>query len=90
MLQTDPGERVNRPTFGAGLKSLVFEGMDGQIVAAAETLIRGALMQWLGDAIQIQTLSVTTQDSEALVTLTYVVSHTQQVVNQTITQGLGA
>ena len=50
----------------------------------------GALMQWLGDAIQIQTLSVTTQDSEALVTLTYVVSHTQQVVNQTITQGLGA
>ena len=90
VLQTDPGERVNRPTFGAGLKSLVFEGMDGQIVAAAETLIRGALMQWLGDAIQIQTLSVTTQDSEALVTLTYVVSHTQQVVNQTITQGLGA
>lgn len=88
VLQTEPGERVNRPTFGAGLRRLVFEGMDSQMIMAAETLIRGALMQWLADAISIQTLSITVAEGEARVSLTYIVSHTQQVVNQTVQQGL--
>lgn len=89
VLQTDPGERVNRPTFGGGLKQLVFAGMTPQLLAAAETLIHGTLMQWLSDVIAIQGLTVTGQDSEVLVTLTYVVTHTQQTVTQSIRQGVG-
>lgn len=87
VLQTDPGERVNRPTFGGGLKQLVFAGMNAQMRAATETLIHGALLQWLGDVITIQSLSVTGDNGSALVTLTYVVTHTQQSVTQTVEQG---
>jgi hypothetical protein len=87
VLQTDPGERVNRPTFGGGLKQLVFAGMNAQMHAATETLIHGALLQWLGDVITIQSLSVTGDNGSALVTLTYVVTHTQQSVTQTVEQG---
>lgn len=88
VLQTDPGERVNRPTFGGGLKHLLFVGMDPQAKAAAETLIQASLLQWLGDAIVVQSLTVTFGDGMAAVTLRYVVSHTQQTVSQTIQQGL--
>ena len=87
VLQTDPGERVNRPTFGGGLKQLLFMGMDPQAKAAAETLIQASLLQWLGDAIVVRSLTVTFGDGMAAVTLRYVVSHTQQTMTQTIQQG---
>ena len=35
VLETDPGERVNLPDFGGGLKSLVFAGMDNALSSAA-------------------------------------------------------
>lgn len=89
VLQTDPGERVNRPTFGGGLKQLVFAGTTPQMLAAAETLIHGTLMQWLGDVIAIKSLSVAGQEAEVVVTLAYVITHTQQTVTQSIRQGGG-
>jgi phage baseplate assembly protein W len=60
VLETDPGERVNRPNFGAGLKSLVFAGMDNGLASAAETLVRSKLLQFLGDTITIHMLTVST------------------------------
>jgi phage baseplate assembly protein W len=88
VLQTDPGERVNRPDFGAGLKSLVFLGMDGAFGSAAETLIRGKLMQFLGDVIAIQTLQVQAQQDQAQVSLIYTIIYTGESVSQVVTQGL--
>lgn len=90
VLQTDPGERINRPTFGGGLKQLVFAGTNPQMLAATETLIHGTLMQWLGDVITIRTLSVRADDATVQVTLIYVISHTQQSVTQTVSQELPA
>jgi phage baseplate assembly protein W len=84
VLETDPGERVNRPTFGGGLKSLVFAGMDNGLAHAAETLVRGKLLQFLGDAISIQTLSVVLNGETVDVTLTYFVTHTQQPAAVTV------
>jgi len=88
VLQTDPGERVNRPDFGAGLKSLVFLGMDGAFGSAAETLIRGKLMQFLGDVITIQTLQVQAQQDLAQVSLIYTIIYTGESVSQVVNQGL--
>jgi phage baseplate assembly protein W len=88
VLQTDPGERVNRPTFGAGLKSLVFLGMDGAFGSAAETLIRGKLMQFLSDIIAVQTLQVAVLEEEAKVSLTYTIIYTGETVSQVVSQGL--
>jgi len=88
VLETEPGERVNRPNFGAGLKSLVFAGMDNALASAAQTLVRSKLIQFLGDAISINTLTVTLNREEVEVDLTYFVTHTQQLAATTITVSL--
>jgi hypothetical protein len=58
VLFTDPGERVNRPDFGAGVRQLLFAPVNDEMAAAAEFLIRGALQQWLGDLIQVEAVQV--------------------------------
>jgi uncharacterized protein len=85
VLETNPGERVNRPDFGAGLRQLVFSGMDAALASAAETLVRSKLLQFLGDAISINTLTVTLDDETVTVDLTYFVTHTQTVATASIT-----
>lgn len=88
VLETDPGERVNLPNFGAGLKSLVFAGMDNGLASAAETLVRSKLLQFLGNTITIHTLTVGLQGEEVTVALTYFVNHTQQLAATTVAMPL--
>lgn len=65
VLFTNPGERVNRPNFGAGVMQLVFAPGNDEMAAAAEFLIRGALQQWLGDLIDVEAVQVRNQANEA-------------------------
>ena len=77
VLFTNPGERVNRPTFGCGIAQLVFAPNSDELAAATQFLIQGALQQWLGDLIQVNTVQVTNQDSRLEVTVQYTVRRTQ-------------
>ena len=72
VLFTSPGERTNRPTFGCGLNQLVFAPNSDELAAATQFLVQGALQQWLGDLIQVETVQVTSQDSTLEVTVQYV------------------
>jgi uncharacterized protein len=65
VLFTDPGERVNRPDFGAGVRQLLFAPGTDEMAAAAEFLIRGALQQWLGELIQVETVQVRAPAAES-------------------------
>lgn len=85
VLETNPGERVNRPDFGAGLRQLVFGGMDAALASAAETLVRSKLLQFLGDAISINTLTVTLGNEAVTVDVTYFVTHTQTAATSSVT-----
>ncbi len=84
MLLTSPGERVNRPTYGGGLMQYVFAPADGQLVGAAETLIRTAVVQWLGDVLTLQSLTVAAEPAEIVITLAYLINASQQSVTQTV------
>lgn len=46
ILDTDPGERVMRPDFGAGLRALVFEPINTQTLALARHRVEQALILW--------------------------------------------
>jgi len=46
ILDTDPGERVMRPDFGAGLRALLFEPMNTTTVALARHRVEQALILW--------------------------------------------
>ena len=46
ILDTNPGERVMRPDFGAGLNALVFEPINTHTMALAKYRVQQALVQW--------------------------------------------
>ncbi len=77
VLFTSPGERVNRPTFGCGLNQLVFSPNSPELAAATQFLVQGALQQWLGDLIAVDSVQVISEDSTLSVTISYVVRRTQ-------------
>lgn len=78
VLFTAPGERVNRPTFGCGLLQLVFAPNSVELASATQYIVQGSLQQWLGDLIQVNAVTVETQDSTLSVRVVYTLRRTQQ------------
>jgi Bacteriophage baseplate protein W len=77
VLFTAPGERVNRPTFGSGVMQLVFAPNSDALASATQQLVEGALQQWLGDLIQLQSVEVRNEETTLFVTVRYVIRRTQ-------------
>jgi hypothetical protein len=73
VLFTAPGERVNRPDFGTGLLQLVFAPGSDELATATQFLVQGALQQWLGDVIQVETVEARSAEGVLEVTVDYVV-----------------
>ena len=71
VLFTSPGERVNRPEFGCGLKALVFMPNNPAIAAATQALVKGALQKWLEREIAVEDVQVDAQDERLVVTVAY-------------------
>jgi phage baseplate assembly protein W len=71
VLLTSPGERVNRPEFGCGLREAVFEPLSTGLVASTRFLIEGALDRWLGDVILLERVDLEQQDGRLMVTVAY-------------------
>jgi phage baseplate assembly protein W len=46
ILGTNPGERVMRPDFGAGLRDFVFESIDATTMHRVQTRVQEALIDW--------------------------------------------
>lgn len=86
VLFTTPGERVNRPAFGSGLLQLVFQPNSDELASATQFLAQGALQQWLGDLIEVNTVDVMNEDATLQVTVVYTVRRTQQRVTAQFTR----
>ena len=78
VLFTSPGERVNRPSFGSGLMSLVFAANDDAFAAAIQLTIQGSLQQWLGDLLKVEAVQVQPDNSKVQITVQYTVRRSQQ------------
>jgi phage baseplate assembly protein W len=65
VLLTDPGERVCLPTFGAGLRRLLFAPVNSSLAATTKLIVTQALNQWLGNQISIRDVKVQTQAGSA-------------------------
>lgn len=58
VLLTAPGERINRPDFGCGIKRLVF-APSGEVAATlAQAVIVQSLSKWLGSVIRVHEVRV--------------------------------
>lgn len=65
VLLTDPGERVNRPLFGAGLRRLLFAPMSSALAATTKLIVTQALAQAIPDQIIVRDVTVATADQDA-------------------------
>jgi len=71
VLFTNPGERVNRPDFGCGIKQLVFMPNSDALATATQFLVQGALQHWLDSVIQVESVDVEAVEAELRVTVVY-------------------
>ena len=71
LLFTNPGERVNRPDFGGGVRALVFAANGPELAAALRFNLQANLQRWLGDLLEIVDLATSSADSVLLVDLQY-------------------
>ncbi len=88
VLFTAPGERVTRPTFGCGLRQLVFAPNNEALAAALQISIQGALQQWLGDLIEAQAVDVARDDNTLNIQIQYLVRSNQQQQTASFSQSL--
>jgi uncharacterized protein len=78
VLFTALGERVNRPTFGSGVNQLVFAPNNSELATATHFLVQGALQQWLGDLIHVESVTARSDESTLTVVVHYVVKRSQE------------
>jgi phage baseplate assembly protein W len=85
-LFTDPGERVNRPDFGGGLRKLVFAPNSPELATALQFTIQGGLQRWLADLIDVKKLEVASEEAELRIEIVYIVRRTQEQRTAQISQ----
>lgn len=78
VLFTAIGERVNRPNFGSGINQLAFAPNSNELATATQFLVQGALQQWLGDIIVVESVEVKSEESTLFVTIQYTIRKNQQ------------
>ena len=99
VLLTDPGERVCLPTFGAGLRRLLFAPMNSSLTTSTQLIVTQSLNQWLGNQITVRDVTVATSSSNAggqtppgpplpdsaiSIQITYVLIETQAVMKTSV------
>lgn len=83
ILSTDWGERVMRPTFGAGLRSFVFGPLSQTTLQQVQTRVQESLVQW-EPRINVESVNVTIDPKNQgvlLIAITYFVRVTNTLQN---------
>jgi Bacteriophage baseplate protein W len=91
ILLTAPGERVDMPQFGCGLRQLLFAPITSQLDAMLNLQITQALGKYLAGIITVSAISVTTSEDDGaldpgtvLVTIAYTLVDTQTQEQTTV------
>lgn len=71
LLLTNPGERPFLPSFGGGVRRLVFERNDDVAANMVKALLAQNLSRWLGHRVAVDTLEVSAVESTLNVDLRY-------------------
>jgi len=71
VLFTAPGERINRPDFGCGVKRLVFAPNSEVSAALAQVTIFQSLTRWLGTAITVDDVKALAIEERLEISIVY-------------------
>jgi phage baseplate assembly protein W len=72
VLMTNPGERINRPDFGCGIRRMVFAPNSDVTASLTQITIIQALNVWLGSLITVKEVKVHANEEKMEVWISYV------------------
>ena len=73
VLLTAQGERINRPTFGAGLRHMVMAPNSPATASLTQTIVYQALTTWLGTLISTDSVTTAANQERLDITVVYTV-----------------
>jgi phage baseplate assembly protein W len=76
VLLTSPGERVNLPEFGCGLRNLVFAGNNEVLQATVRFTITQNLNRWLADVLSVEQIDVVNEEETLRIDVVYALKKT--------------
>jgi phage baseplate assembly protein W len=88
LVLTSPGERVNRPDFGCGLRELVFAPNSPELAAGLQFNMQATIQRELGDVLTIEELQVISVADALRVSVGYVVRATGTRIDVVTEQGV--
>ena len=89
VLFTRPGERINRPELGGGVRALIFAPLSDATANLAQSTIYEALTAWLDAFILVEEVRVNVREPSTLeVTIVYLIRATneQRFLNVEVTE----
>lgn len=78
VLFTNPGERINRPDFGCGIRRMVFAPNSDVSANLSQVLINQSLEKWMGMVIELNDVQVNSIEEKLEIKIVYLVRATQQ------------
>lgn len=70
-IMTAQGERINRPSFGASIRRMLFDPLRSGVERFVQTMVLEALSQWLSAYIRTQDVRVHVEDSKLVLEIDY-------------------
>jgi uncharacterized protein len=77
-LFTNPGERVNRPDFGCGIRRMVFAPNSEISANLSQVMINQSLEKWLGTVIEVNEVKVDNIEEKLEIKIVYLLRATQE------------
>ena len=78
VLFTSPGERMNRPDFGCGLRRMVFAPNSDVSANLTQVMIVQSLEKWIGNLIEVIDVKAAAEDEKLTVGIVYILRARQE------------
>ena len=78
VLFTNPGERINRPDFGCGIRRMVFAPNSEVNANLSQVIINQSLEKWLGTVIEVNEVQVKNIEEKLEIKIIYLIRATQE------------
>lgn len=75
LLHTAPGERINRPDFGCGIRQLVFDPTSTVGATFGQIVVHQSLTRWMANLIEVANVEVSGTDNQIDIIITYRALH---------------
>lgn len=78
ILFTNPGERINRPGFGCGLRQMVFAPNSDVSANLSQVMITQSLEKWIGNLIEVLDVKAVANDEKLEISIVYILRARQE------------